>query len=92
MPCRRGQRITFPFLLRCICRFLARNCPSYGGGVRPLRPRSFRRQLVLLLRVRRRPQFLGMDGALDFCMTQQELDGAQVAGASVDQGRLRSAQ
>jgi len=32
------------------------------------------------------------DGALDLCVAEQELDGPKIAGAPIDQRRLRSSE
>ena len=72
--------------------FLARRRPKGTGRACPLCPSI---SDVNLFRYGKRVVNLNAqisNGAFDFCVAQQELHSAQVAGPSVDQSRLRSAQ
>ena len=52
-------------------------------------PRYIRRQLVPLSRRVIDLNAQISDGALDLCVAEQELDGPKIAGAPIDQRRLR---
>jgi hypothetical protein len=55
-------------------------------------PRYIRRQLVPLSRRVIDLNAQISDGALDLCVAEQELDGPKIAGAPIDQRRLRSSE
>ena len=64
--------------------------PLTTGGQSPLCPGT---SDLNLLRYRERVIDLNAqisDGALDLCVAEQELDGPKIAGAPIDQRRLRS--
>ena len=69
---------------------LARTRSQQAGRACPLCPGT---SDVNLLRYRERVIDLNAqisDGALDLCVAEQELDGPKIAGAPIDQRRLRS--
>ena len=72
--------------------FLARTRSQQAGRACPLCPGT---SDVNLLRYRERVIDLNAqisDGALDLCVAEQELDGPKIAGAPIDQRRLRSSE
>ena len=71
---------------------MARTRSQQAGRACPLCPGS---SDVNLLRYRERVIDLNAqisDGALDLCVAEQELDGPKIAGAPIDQRRLRSSE
>src|SRR6202048_3363697 len=91
VPADKGAE-SLPNLLHCICRLLARSAASNRAEQCPLCPNTS--DFDLLSDGKRIIDLDSeiSDGTFHFLVAKQKLDRTQVAGATVDQGRLRAAE